>query len=94
MGEEKSFILSGFRGGMGLADEVGMGKTFVALGLAYSILAHLKKTRVEPDLAGTFRTRTMSSARSFETTSNPIFSSCPAKQVSTFLTAASSEGSI
>lgn len=33
-----------------LADEVGMGKTFVALGLAYSILAHLKQTRTEPDL--------------------------------------------
>src|SRR5208283_288702 len=33
-----------------LADEVGMGKTFVALGLAYSILAHLKQDRTEPDL--------------------------------------------
>lgn len=38
-----------------LADEVGMGKTFVALGLAYSILAHLKQTRVESDLAGCYQ---------------------------------------
>lgn len=38
-----------------LADEVGMGKTFVALGLAYSILAHLKQARVEPDLAGCYQ---------------------------------------
>lgn len=33
-----------------LADEVGMGKTFVALGLAYSVLAHFKQNRVESDL--------------------------------------------
>ena len=38
-----------------LADEVGMGKTFVALGLAYSILAHLKQSRIEPDLAGCYQ---------------------------------------
>jgi hypothetical protein len=38
-----------------LADEVGMGKTFVALGLAYSILAHLKQSRVEADLAGCYQ---------------------------------------
>ena len=38
-----------------LADEVGMGKTFVALGLAYSILAHLKQARVESDLAGCYQ---------------------------------------
>jgi len=37
-----------------LADEVGMGKTFVALGLAYSILAHLKQSRTEPDLDGCY----------------------------------------
>jgi len=38
-----------------LADEVGMGKTFVALGLAYSILADLKKDRTEPDLEGCYQ---------------------------------------
>jgi hypothetical protein len=38
-----------------LADEVGMGKTFVALGLAYSILAHLKQSRIEPDLVGCYQ---------------------------------------
>ena len=38
-----------------LADEVGMGKTYVALGLAYSILAHLKQNRIEPDLAGCYQ---------------------------------------
>lgn len=38
-----------------LADEVGMGKTFVALGLAYSILAHLKQARIEGDLAGCYQ---------------------------------------
>ena len=38
-----------------LADEVGMGKTFVALGLAYSILAHLKQSRTEPDLDGCYQ---------------------------------------
>ncbi len=38
-----------------LADEVGMGKTFVALGLAYSILAHFKQARVEPDLANCYQ---------------------------------------
>jgi Helicase conserved C-terminal domain len=38
-----------------LADEVGMGKTFVALGLAYSILAHLKQTRIESDLEGCYQ---------------------------------------
>lgn len=37
-----------------LADEVGMGKTFVALGLAYSILSHLK-SRTEPDLGGCYQ---------------------------------------
>jgi hypothetical protein len=38
-----------------LADEVGMGKTFVALGLAYSILAHIKQSRIEPDLEGCYQ---------------------------------------
>jgi len=38
-----------------LADEVGMGKTYVALGLAYSILAHLKQTRIETDLDGCYQ---------------------------------------
>jgi hypothetical protein len=38
-----------------LADEVGMGKTFVALGLAYSILAHLKQARIEADLGGCYQ---------------------------------------
>jgi hypothetical protein len=38
-----------------LADEVGMGKTFVALGLAYSILAHLKQARIEADLDGCYQ---------------------------------------
>ena len=38
-----------------LADEVGMGKTFVALGLAYSLLAHLKMPRIEPDLEGCYQ---------------------------------------
>jgi len=38
-----------------LADEVGMGKTFVALGLAYSILSHLKQSRTEPDLDGCYQ---------------------------------------
>lgn len=38
-----------------LADEVGMGKTFVALGLAYSILAHLKQGRIDPDLGGCYQ---------------------------------------
>jgi len=38
-----------------LADEVGMGKTFVALGLAYSILAHLKQSRIEYDLEGCYQ---------------------------------------
>ena len=38
-----------------LADEVGMGKTFVALGLAYSILAHLKQPRIEADLDGCYQ---------------------------------------
>jgi hypothetical protein len=38
-----------------LADEVGMGKTFVALGLAYSILAHLKQARIEADLEGCYQ---------------------------------------
>jgi len=32
-----------------------MGKTFVALGLAYSILAHLKQARIEPDLEGCYQ---------------------------------------
>jgi hypothetical protein len=34
-----------------LADEVGMGKTFVALGVAWSILEHLKRSVTLPDLA-------------------------------------------
>jgi hypothetical protein len=38
-----------------LADEVGMGKTFVALGVAYSVLAHLKAQRSEPDLDGCYQ---------------------------------------
>lgn len=38
-----------------LADEVGMGKTFVALGLAYSVLAHLKQVRIESDLEGCYQ---------------------------------------
>jgi hypothetical protein len=38
-----------------LADEVGMGKTFVALGVAYSMLAHLKQSRIEPDLEGCYK---------------------------------------
>lgn len=38
-----------------LADEVGMGKTFVALGLAYSVLAHLKQARIETDLEGCYQ---------------------------------------
>jgi len=38
-----------------VADEVGMGKTFVALGLAYSILAHLKQPRIEADLEGCYQ---------------------------------------
>jgi len=38
-----------------LADEVGMGKTFVALGVAYSILAHLKTSRIESDLDGCYQ---------------------------------------
>src|ERR1700693_334729 len=38
-----------------LADEVGMGKTFVALGVAYSILMQLKTSSVEPDLDGSWR---------------------------------------
>jgi len=38
-----------------LADEVGMGKTFVALGLAYSVLAHLKQQRIETDLEGCYQ---------------------------------------
>jgi hypothetical protein len=38
-----------------LADEVGMGKTFVALGLAYSILAHLRQGRTEPDFEGCYQ---------------------------------------
>jgi len=37
-----------------LADEVGMGKTFVALGMAYSVLAAMKEGRVEPDLRGCY----------------------------------------
>ncbi len=38
-----------------LADEVGMGKTFVALGVAYSILAAMKSGGDEPDLKGCCR---------------------------------------
>ena len=35
-----------------LADEVGMGKTFVALGVTYSVLQNLRNGSVEPDLEG------------------------------------------
>lgn len=35
-----------------LADEVGMGKTFVALGTAFSLLEHLEKDRVHPHVRG------------------------------------------
>ena len=38
-----------------LADEVGMGKTFVALGVAYSILSHLKQSRSDSDLDGCYK---------------------------------------
>jgi len=38
-----------------LADEVGMGKTFVALGAAYSVLSHLKQLKIEPDLDGCYK---------------------------------------
>lgn len=38
-----------------LADEVGMGKTFVALGTAYSMLSDLMKGSEEPDLRGCYR---------------------------------------
>mgnify|MGYP000595610406 CR=1 FL=1 len=38
-----------------LADEVGMGKTFVALATAYSILAHLRDGKDEGDLAGCYQ---------------------------------------
>lgn len=38
-----------------LADEVGMGKTFVALGAAYSVLAHLKQSKIETDLEGCYK---------------------------------------
>ena len=33
-----------------LADEVGMGKTFVGLGVAYSVLEHMMSAATEPDL--------------------------------------------
>src|SRR4051794_28268980 len=35
-----------------VADEVGMGKTFVALAAAYSILAAMRSGEVDPDLRG------------------------------------------
>ena len=38
-----------------LADEVGMGNTFVALAVAYSILAQLKSSRIESDMEATHR---------------------------------------
>lgn len=38
-----------------LADEVGMGKTFVALGLAYSVLAHLRTQSCPEDLRGCYK---------------------------------------
>jgi hypothetical protein len=38
-----------------LADEVGMGKTFVALAVAYSVLAHLARRPAPDDLAGAVR---------------------------------------
>ncbi len=38
-----------------LADEVGMGKTFVALATAYSILAAMRKGCKEPDLQGCYQ---------------------------------------
>jgi superfamily II DNA or RNA helicase len=38
-----------------LADEVGMGKTYVALAVAYSLLAHLKSGSIDSELAGCYR---------------------------------------
>ena len=38
-----------------LADEVGMGKTYVALAVAYSVLSHLKSGDVDADLEGCYR---------------------------------------
>jgi hypothetical protein len=38
-----------------IADEVGMGKTFVALGAAYSVLAAMKRSEAPADLAGCYR---------------------------------------
>ena len=38
-----------------LADEVGMGKTFVALAVAYSILAHMRTVGSEGDLEGCYK---------------------------------------
>ncbi|MGC4099509.1 MAG: helicase-related protein [Nitrospira sp.] len=38
-----------------LADEVGLGKTFVALGVAYSLLAHLRNGNCHPDLEGCYQ---------------------------------------
>lgn len=38
-----------------IADEVGMGKTFVALGAAYSVLATMKRGEAPADLAGCYR---------------------------------------
>ena len=37
-----------------VADEVGMGKTFVALGAAYSVLAAMKRKQASADLAGCY----------------------------------------
>jgi SNF2-related domain len=38
-----------------LADEVGLGKTFVALAVAYSLLSHLRAGKSEPDLDGCYQ---------------------------------------
>src|SRR5207237_3439807 len=38
-----------------LADEVGLGKTYVALGVAYSLLSHLRAGKSEPDLEGCYQ---------------------------------------
>jgi len=38
-----------------LADEVGMGKTFVALAVAYSILLEFKKEEMEPEFSSSYR---------------------------------------
>jgi hypothetical protein len=38
-----------------LADEVGLGKTYIALGVAYSVLAHMRSGAAEPDLDGCYQ---------------------------------------